>query len=385
MSVTGLGAACACLGSALLGHSGAGQGIAITRLAADSAHVTAAATWAGTLIVLVTVGFPLWRTGELSSDDARAVLRAFGVYAAAGVSVMVVTGVYLASDVVGSVDAALLTSYGRTLLVKLAVVALVGVLGLANHRRLRSRRRARRPARTLVAEAVVAVLILGLAALLTSGQPAREPQFVASPQPGTVPVLDAAVGDLQQALTIGPNRPGRNVVTVNVFDTRRPAPAPIRRVLVSVIGLDGRRAGPLSAERLADSRWSIAAELTTPGRTGIQVTVQRAGLPDATHLYRWVVGGRPSVTRAATVSTAPIGSRLRTLALLLAIACALGWGTALIRSRRRPAIPARPAAGAPDESAAAGEAAQEQHPEPELVSAGTDRPAGRRAGFAPPP
>ncbi len=327
-------------------------------------------------------------------------LRAFGVYAAAGVSVMVVTGVYLASDVVGSVDAALLTTYGRTLLVKLAVVALVGGLGLVNHRRLRNQHRSRLPARTVVAEALAAVLVLGLAALLTSGQPAREPQFVASPQPATVPVLDAAVGDLQQALTIGPNRPGRNVVTVKVFDTRRPAPAPIRRVLVSVIGLDGRQTGPVSAERLADGRWSVAAELTAPGRTGVDVTVQRAGLPDATHLYRWVVGGRQSVTRPATVSTAPIGARLRTLALLLAIALALGWAVALIRSRRR-AVPAeRPAPDDDDdddEGAAAVEAAHEHgrsrpstepEPEPELVSAGmdrTDRPAGSKAGFAPPP
>ena len=170
-------------------------------------------------------------------------------------------------------------------------------------------------------------------------------------------------------------------------------------MLVSVIGLDGRQTGPVSAERLADGRWSVAAELTAPGRTGVDVTVQRAGLPDATHLYRWAVGGRQSVTRPATVSTAPIGARLRTLALLLAIALALGWAVALIRSRRR-AVPAeRPAPDDDDDDdndegaaagAGAGAAAVEaaHQPEPELVSAGmdrTDRPAGSKAGFAPPP
>jgi len=328
------GAACACIGSALLGHSGAGTAVASTRVVADGTHLAAAATWAGALLVLVAVGFPLWRKGKVSSDDVRAVLRRFGVYAAACVSIIVVTGVYLASDVVGSVDAALLTTYGRTLLIKVAVVTAAGGLGLLNHRRLRSRGPAGVPGRTVVAEALAAALVLGLAALLTSGQPAREPQFVASPRPATVPVLTAAVDDLQQALAIRPNRPGRNVVTVSVFDTRRPAPAPIRRVLVSMIGLDGRRTGPLAAERLADGRWSVAGDVTAPGRLGVEVTVLRAGLPEATHVYRWTVGGTRSVTRPATVSTAPIGDRLRLLAILLAAMLALGWTAFVIRSRR---------------------------------------------------
>jgi len=328
------GAACACIGSALLGHSGAGTAVASTRVVADGTHLAAAATWAGALLVLVAVGFPLWRKGKVSSDDVRAVLRRFGVYAAACVSIIVVTGVYLASDVVGSVDAALLTTYGRTLLIKVAVVTTAGGLGLLNHRRLRSRGPAGVPGRTVVAEALAAALVLGLAALLTSGQPAREPQFVASPRPATVPVLTAAVDDLQQALAIRPNRPGRNVVTVSVFDTRRPAPAPIRRVLVSMIGLDGRRTGPLAAERLADGRWSVAGDVTAPGRLGVEVTVLRAGLPEATHVYRWTVGGTRSVTRPATVSTAPIGDRLRLLAILLAAMLALGWTAFVIRSRR---------------------------------------------------
>jgi copper transport protein len=151
----------------------------------------------------------------------------------------------------------------------------------------------------------------------------------------TVPVLAATVDDLQQALAIGPNRPGRNVVTVSVFDTRRPAPAPIRRVLVSMIGLDGRRTGPLAAERLADGRWSVAGGLTAPGRLGVEVTVLRAGLPDATHLYRWTVGGSRSVTRPATVSTAPIRAQLRLLAILLGTGLVLGWAVVLIRRRRR--------------------------------------------------
>jgi putative copper export protein/methionine-rich copper-binding protein CopC len=327
----GLGTACACLGSALLGHAGAGQNLAATRVLADAAHLGAAATWSGLLIVALLVIVPQVRRGGAAAVTARAVLRGFGLPAAGCVGVMVVTGVYLASGVVGSVDAALLTFYGRTLMIKVAVFGAVAVLALINTRRLHAAVPRSTPRRTLFAEGILAVVILGLAAVLISGQPAREPQFVTAPVLAAVPVVATQVADLQESLAIRPNQPGRNVVLVDVFDTRRPAPAPIRRVLVSIVGLDGRDSAPVAADRLADGRWSVATGLDAPGRTRVRVTVQRAGLPDATHLYRWTVAGGLERTRPATVSTAPLGGLLENLALALAVLFGLGWSLALWR------------------------------------------------------
>ncbi|MGB8651311.1 MAG: copper resistance protein CopC [Mycobacteriales bacterium] len=321
-----------CVGSALLGHAGASGGV--TQVGAYATHLAAAGAWAGALLVLVLVGARPLRDRTLTTSQARAVLKGFARPAAVCAGLTAVSGVYLASDVVGSVDAALLTTYGRALLAKLALVAAVGVLALANHRRVRSRVQHLVPGRTVVAEVVTLAFVLGLAAVLSSGQPAREPQFVATPLPATVPALDTSVGDLQQELSIRPNQPGRNVLLVGVFDTRRPAPAPIRRVLVSVTGLDGRRTSQVAAERLADGRWSAAQDLAAPGRTSVEVTVQRAGLPDTTHLYRWVVAGSRSTTRRATVSTAPIRGALSSLAAGLAAVLLLGAGSALVRVHR---------------------------------------------------
>ncbi|MDQ2749454.1 MAG: copper resistance protein CopC/CopD [Actinomycetota bacterium] len=331
--VFGLGAVCACVGSALLGHAGAGQSLSPTRVLADSAHLGAAATWSGLLIVALLVLLPQLRRGADAAVSARAVLRGFGVPAAGCVCVMVVTGVYLASGVVGSVDAVLLTFYGRVLMIKVAVFAVVGVLGLVNTRRLHAAVPRAAPRRTVFAEAVLAVVILGLAAVLISGQPAREPQLVATPAVVAVPVVDSQVADLQESLAIRPNRPGRNVVLVDVFDTRRPAPAPIRRVLVTIVGLDGRDGAPVAADRLADGQWSVAVALDSPGRTRVRIAVQRAGLVDATHLYRWNVAGGSDRTRSATISTAPVGRLLANLALALAAALGLGWAAALWRRR----------------------------------------------------
>ena len=224
-----------------------------------------------------------------------------------------------------------MTFYGRTLIIKVAVFSAVVVLGLINTRRLHAPAPRPTPRRTVFAEAVLAVVILGLAAVLISGQPAREPQFVAAPAVTAVAFVDAQVADLQESLAIKPNQPGRNVVLVDVFDTRRPALAPIRRVLVSIIGLDGRGSAPVAADRLADGRWSVATDLDTPGRIRVRVTVQRAGLPDATHLYRWTVTGGSHRTRPATVSAAPIGGLLENVALALAVFLGLGWSVALWR------------------------------------------------------
>jgi copper transport protein len=179
--------------------------------------------------------------------------------------------------------------------------------------------------RTVCAEALVAVAILGLAAVLTSGQPAREPQFVAQSTLAVVPVVDTKVADLQESLAIRPNQPGRNVVLVDVFDTRRPALAPVRRVLVTFVGLDGKTTPPVSAVRSTDGKWSVAANLDAPGRTRVRVDVQRAGLPDASHMYRWTVGGAPATARPATVSNRPLAGILETLALVCAALLAIAW------------------------------------------------------------
>ena len=70
---------------------------------------------------------------------SRSVLRAFGPPAAGCVGVMVVTGVYLSSEVIGSVDAALFTTYGRTLLLKVTLAVVAGSLALVNTLRLHRR------------------------------------------------------------------------------------------------------------------------------------------------------------------------------------------------------------------------------------------------------
>jgi len=327
------GAALAGVGAALLGHAGAGAGLASTWVAADAAHLVAATTWAGTLVVLVLVVGPRRKNGTLGGEQMRRALRGFGPPAAACVSVMVVTGVYLTSEVVGSVDAVLLTGYGRVLLLKVAVAAVAGAMALVSVLRLHRGRAFPLPRRALLAEAAAAVVALALAAVLTSGQPALEAQFVDRPASMPSELVNGPVADLQEALSISPNRVGDNVVLVDVFDTRRPSLGPVREVLVSVVGASGA-SRPQPTEPLSDGRWSLSTRLVDSGPLQLQVVARRTGLPDATRTFPWTVGGGQAHTQAAVVSRAPVAGGLRQLAaVLLALLLAL-WVLALLRRRR---------------------------------------------------
>ncbi|WP_158274462.1 copper resistance protein CopC [Cellulomonas sp. WB94] len=337
------GATLACLGTAVLGHSAGGGGLDLTRIAASAAHLAAATTWSGCLTVLTVAVVLSARGGPAARLVGSRALRAFGPPAAVCVSVMVVTGVYLSSGVVGSVDAALGTSYGRALLLKVGLAAVVGALALVNTSRLHraggSRTQStqstpRLPRRTILAEAVLGLVVLGLAAVLTSGQPAMEPQLVQSANGPTDGPVVRQVVDLQETLDIRPNRPGPNVVIVEVFDTRRPAPAPVRTVEVTVAAADGTVGTPAPAEPLGNGRWSVNVTLASAGSAQVQVVAHRDGLADAAVDYPWSIGSLtgPPIAR---VSTAPIRAQLRAAALAVSLAVLLAWWAALAVAERR--------------------------------------------------
>ena len=269
-------------------------------------------------------------------------LRSFGIPAAVCVGVMIVTGVYLASAVIGSVDALISTFYGRSLLIKLAVVAVISVLGVVNHRRLRRQRGGVLPGRTVAMEGAAAALVLALAAVLTSSQPALEPKFVAPTGPSVVPVRDAAAGDLQESVAIRTNVPGRNVVLATVFDTRRPAPAPIRSVLITLVDPAGQPGVPTPADNAGEGRWSITSDIPWTAAFSVRITVQRPGMPDVVASYPWVLAPAPGSITPTVVSKAPLGGILRDASLILLVMAAGAGAVTVTRARRR-----RPAGLAP--------------------------------------
>ncbi|MCW2497116.1 copper resistance protein CopC [Jatrophihabitans sp.] len=151
----------------------------------DGLHLLAMATWVGGLVMIVGVLLP-----RREPEELRRVLPVFSAAAFGSVVVLAVTGTYAAWRGIGSLRAIFTTEYG--LLIDLKVLLFVGLLGLGNLSRLTIARRLRprvayaattelleapaeltaneteRMRRSVWVEVVVAVIVLGVTAILVS-------------------------------------------------------------------------------------------------------------------------------------------------------------------------------------------------------------------------
>ena len=318
-----VGAVTAAVGTALLGHAGADPGPAYWRVGTTAVHLVAMLTWSGGVVCLATVLLPAAVRRGAGELTTRALLRRFGPPAAVCLGLGVASGLLLTSTTVVSVDAALGTIYGRTLLIKLALVGVMVALGVANHRRLRGRHDLDLPRRGVLAEATAATLVLLATAVLTSAQPATEQRFLTAPA-ATIGPISAGAADLHIGVDVAPNVPGVNVVSIDVFDTRRPAPGQVTRVGVSIDGTS------TSATSLGSGRWTLADVDLRSGQRVLVVTVTRPGLSDTTMRVPWTVGVGAGAPRPI-VSTAPVAAPLRGLATLVLTGLLLAL---LVRRRR---------------------------------------------------
>jgi methionine-rich copper-binding protein CopC/putative copper export protein len=306
--------------------SGHAASLGVVAILGMTAHILAGCLWVGGLIVLALV------LPGLERRDVLETLTRFGRLAAAGVAVVVVTGLYGAGRQVASLDALLSTTYGGSLVAKIASVAITGSLGMLG---LLAVRRLQPSMRLLRAEAIAALGMLVAASLLLSSAPARGPQFAALPQAiAGSSLASGSAHDLLVDVSAAPNRPGQNFVTATVLDTLRPPPAQVRRVTMTFS--QGTRSLTVPATRLDASRWQVAGtQLSSAGRWRIAVTMERKGLERATYATAWTVSSPPLPpgTRRPRYSQSPLRPILSVLAVVLAsllVTAAVLW-----RSRER--------------------------------------------------
>lgn len=327
----GAGALLAAAGTAMLGHPQPGGPLAIL---VAGVHVLAAGGWAGSVLAVAVCLVPVLRREPDRAPAVRELLRGFAVLAAGCLGILVVTGLLLAGGQVATVDALLTTPYGLLLLAKVALVAVAGLLGLGTFRRLR--RAAGEPStRRLVAEAAVLAGVLLLAGALAAAGPARGPAFPTT-KTVAVPQVSGQVADLLDTVTVRPNRPGRNIVSIAVDDTRRPAPAPVTGVSLMLRGPDGTQA-VYPVTRGPDG-WTVAVDaIRGPGDWTVSVTVLRDGLAPTTDAHRWPVPPATEEAGGVLLSSAPLQPVIGWLAVLLALGLAAGaarYGYRTLRRRR---------------------------------------------------
>ena len=226
------------------GHAGSGDLVPLA-VVADTAHLGGVALWLGGLVVLFAAFLP-----RADADDLRSAVPRYSQLALGAVAVIVATGVFQAWRQVGSLGALRDTDFGRLLVIK---VLLVGVLVVAAafsrevvNRTFRART-ARVPVgaggpqpsdddpvfdeppplddatevrnlrRSVVIEVVIAVVILGVTALLVNTPPGRSAE--------SAPVAKVLEGDeLSLDVTVDPADVGENTIHATALT---PAGAPL--------------------------------------------------------------------------------------------------------------------------------------------------------------
>lgn len=318
--------------SALLAHAAT----SIPRTMLEASHLLAAYLWFGVVLLVPVAALAAARQLALAAAlraELPSLLLAFGSLAMGSVGWLIVSGLLLTGDSVSTVDALLFSVFGRLLMIKIGLAFAAGLLGLRMHRRLRSYD-PRVNERALAAEALVLVATLGCIGALVASAPAQGLRW----QPGTTLAGSSEVAGEQDGLvesvTVSPNLAGRNFVEVRVFNSRRPAPAPVSAVGLTILGPAGESL-KTAAHQSPDGGW--AAPLDVIDRAGpwlVTLVVERRGSAPVTTRYTWTVAGRIGGPARAVVSTARVAPIAGVLAAGAGVV-GLGGLMLVVRRRRR--------------------------------------------------
>ncbi len=162
---------------ALAGHASAITTFAPAPVLADGLHVIGAGGWLGSLLLIVVVGLPVAaRMPDRSGLTALAnLVNAFSPTALMFAGMTVASGVFSAWLHIGAVSDLWQTPYGRTLLVKVSLLAVLFATGAYNWLRVRpalgSEQASSRLKRSAAVELIVGATVLLVTAILVATDP----------------------------------------------------------------------------------------------------------------------------------------------------------------------------------------------------------------------
>jgi putative copper export protein len=178
-AIAALGAVGIVIAPALTGHAMATPPVPLS-VVVDILHVAAVCAWLGALLTLLLSAIPFVRglraQSSLGSGQlVAALVRSFHPMALTCAGIVIVSGVVAAWLRLPTLSDLWTSSYGRVLIVKLCLVALVVLFGAMNWRRilpaLGDDATAQRLTRTASAELAIAALVLAATAALVSISP----------------------------------------------------------------------------------------------------------------------------------------------------------------------------------------------------------------------
>jgi copper transport protein len=261
-------------------HASVGLHPAIA-LPVDVAHLTAMGSWLGGLVTLLVA---LGKPGN--ATDAAVAARRFSPIAAGSVLVLVATGSYQAWRQLGTWDAWLSTGYGRLLLVKVIVFAILLSVAALSRRWVARRRTADTSGlrRSVVAEAALGAVVLVLTALLVESEPGRT--ATAAPPGPTHRVVAYDAGGLggtgRLEVDVDPATTGPNTIRVAIEDpTGKPHDIP---EFHAALTLAARGLGPLTVDLRRTGVGAYAGtgvQIPSSGLWELYLTVRTSDIDEA--------------------------------------------------------------------------------------------------------
>jgi copper transport protein len=260
---------------ALGGHAGVEQPVALL-LPANVLHVIAASAWIGGIAVLV-LALPAATRRVDPPDRSRMLAGALGRFST--LAALLTGGIVQSLLELGAVDDLLDTAYGRAILVKSGLVAVLLAVGAHNRwrtlpalgRAARDGTKPGRPGATL-RRALRAELALGVAALAVTGALAGYPP--ADTQAAGPFSASADLGPARAELTVEPAQAGPNEVHLYFFDRADGTQWNATKELTVEVALPSRRIAPihLHARKAGPGHYVIGgAPLAPAGDWTLQV------------------------------------------------------------------------------------------------------------------
>ncbi len=246
------------------GHAIAGDRAALG-VASTIVHVLAMAIWVGGLMLLVAV---------VATADLPRVLRHFSPVATVCVAVLVITGLVNSWRQLGGIDDLVDTTFGRWLLIKLAVVALVLVAAGLNTWSLR---RSGSPAGTEITvrrgaalESVGMVVVLAATAGLSNSTPPASVVTLAAPVSVT-----AVQDDLRARIDVLPARTGGTTLNVMIYGEESDLAAADEITVTASLPAQGLGPLPLPVTAVGPNQLSTdGVDFPAPGDWTVEVTAR---------------------------------------------------------------------------------------------------------------
>lgn len=215
-------------------------------LAANVVHVAAISGWIGGVAVLAT------RATRPPPD----VLRRFSAYALGAVGVVLLTGTLQSVIELSAWSELTSTAYGRAILVKLGLFAVLLGFGALHRRAIRRL--------TLRSELAVGVAVLGVTGALATYAPGK----VAATGPVS---RSAVIGPARAEVTVDPAAPGPNELHLYLFDRRTGAQWDRPEELTAVASR-GTLALPVELRKAGPGHY-VANQATLPRRGGWRLRI----------------------------------------------------------------------------------------------------------------